>query len=122
MSMTTTTTTMSPGPPAAPAGAWARPIHDDHTRIIQMDEACRAAVSRPVQRMESEPLRRRWRPRTAFLLSLFPGLGHLYRGSARGGLVWIVITALAYIAWPPLGTACHVLCALHATAADPWGL
>lgn len=116
--MTTTSATRP-----APAGAWGRPIHDDHTRIIQMDEATRAEIARAIIRREPTPaLRPRWRPRTAFLLSLIPGLGHLYRGATGAGLLWFLITALAYVAWPPLGTACHILCAVHATAADPWGL
>jgi hypothetical protein len=62
---------------------------------------------------------KRWSRLAAFLLSIVPGLGHLYKGSLIGGLFWFVLVGVGYII-PPIGLGLHLLCALSAASGDPY--
>jgi hypothetical protein len=55
------------------------------------------------------------RPVIAFLLSIIPGLGHLYQGRARRGIAWFVGVAIAYNAGP-IGFLLHLICAISAAS------
>lgn len=48
-------------------------------------------------------------PNIAAVLSVIPGLGHLYLGQPFQGLLWFLMTAGAYLLWLP-GVVMHVLC------------
>ena len=56
-------------------------------------------------------------PGAAFLLSVVPGMGHVYAGRTARGLAWLVAVVLAYNSlFPALGLLLHFVCA--ATAAQ----
>ena len=55
------------------------------------------------------------RPLFAFLLSVVPGLGHIYQGHAMRGIVWFFGVAMAYGAGP-IGYLLHLICAVSAAS------
>src|SRR5580698_6119243 len=55
------------------------------------------------------------RPVIAFLLSIVPGLGHIYQGHARRGVGWFIGVAIAYNAGP-IGFLLHLICAASAAS------
>jgi len=55
------------------------------------------------------------RPVIAFLLSIIPGLGHIYQGRVRAGVAWFVGVAIAYGAGP-IGFLLHLICAVNAAS------
>jgi len=55
-----------------------------------------------------------WRPRTALLLSVVPGLGHWYRGTRLRGLAWFCAVMFFYMSSASLGFLMHVICAANA--------
>jgi hypothetical protein len=56
---------------------------------------------------------RDYNPATAALLSIIPGLGHLYRGRVGRGVLWFFVVALAY-GMGPIGYLIHFACAANA--------
>jgi hypothetical protein len=58
-----------------------------------------------------------WRPLTAFLLSVIPGLGQWYKGSAAKAFVWFVCVVFFYMSAPPIGLLLHAVCAGNAALA-----
>jgi hypothetical protein len=52
-------------------------------------------------------------PLTAAILSLLPGLGHLYTGRLLVGLLWFFAVSVAYLA-QPLGAMLHLVCIANA--------
>jgi hypothetical protein len=52
-------------------------------------------------------------PIVAFVLSVIPGLGQIYKGRVIRGVVWFCAVILAY-ALGPLGPILHFVCALNA--------
>ncbi len=56
-------------------------------------------------------------PGAAFVLSLIPGVGHLYAGRVGSGVGWLVATFVAYSSAPALGFFLHVICAAMAARA-----
>jgi len=57
------------------------------------------------------------RPVIAFLLSIIPGLGHIYQGRLSRGIGWFVGVAVAYSAGP-IGFLLHLVCAVSAASYD----
>ncbi len=55
-----------------------------------------------------------WRPMVALLLSVIPGLGHMYKNQRRAALVWFGVVALTYTMAASLGFLLHSICALNA--------
>jgi hypothetical protein len=53
-------------------------------------------------------------PVMAALLSVIPGLGHLYKGRVGAGVGWFFGVTFAYTANPALGLLLHVICASNA--------
>jgi hypothetical protein len=58
-----------------------------------------------------------WRPFTAFILSLVPGLGQFYKGRHSASIVWFLGVIFAYQAAPSLGLLLHLICAGNAAFA-----
>ncbi|HVA81951.1 MAG TPA: zinc ribbon domain-containing protein [Candidatus Binataceae bacterium] len=54
-----------------------------------------------------------FKPTVAFLLSIVPGLGQIYKGRPMRGAIWFFVVLFAY-ALGPLGLLMHVICALNA--------
>jgi hypothetical protein len=54
-----------------------------------------------------------WRPWTAFLLSVVPGLGHWYKGERMRGIYWFLGVLLLY-GIQPFGLMMHIICAGNA--------
>lgn len=55
-----------------------------------------------------------WRPAVAFVLSVVPGLGHLYKKQPGRGLLWFMFVIYMYATVLPLGWIIHVICAFNA--------
>jgi hypothetical protein len=55
-----------------------------------------------------------WKPGVAFVLSIVPGLGHLYKRQPWRGLLWFMFVVYMYVAVLPLGWIIHVICAFNA--------
>jgi hypothetical protein len=55
------------------------------------------------------------RPLVAFLLSVVPGLGHVYQGHVTRGIAWFFGVAIAYGAGP-IGYLLHLICAVSAAS------
>lgn len=70
---------------------------------------CGAPVA-GTQTFAGEP---RFNPIVAFVLSIIPGLGQIYKGRVMRGVVWFCAVILAY-ALGPLGPILHFICALNA--------
>ena len=51
----------------------------------------------------------------AFLLSIVPGLGHIYQGRVSRGVTWFFGVIIAYSAGP-IGYLLHLICALSAAS------
>ncbi len=54
------------------------------------------------------------RPVIAFVLSVVPGLGHVYQRHPWRGIGWFFGVMIAYGASPPLGFLLHLICAANA--------
>ena len=54
-----------------------------------------------------------WRPWTALLLSIVPGLGHWYKGQIFRGIIWFLVVGFFYLI-QPLGLMMHIICAGNA--------
>jgi TM2 domain-containing membrane protein YozV len=71
---------------------------------------CGAALTRV-------PLLRRdpgFNPTLALVLSIWPGLGHFYRGRFFRGVLWFFGVLAAYSTGPMLGILIHLICASNA--------
>ena len=53
-------------------------------------------------------------PITAALLSIIPGLGHVYKRQPGRGALWFFAVLIAYGTAPQLGVLLHVVCAINA--------
>src|SRR5579863_2490121 len=63
------------------------------------------------------PLLRRnhgFNPIFALVLSIVPGVGHIYRGKPFKGVMWFFGVSFAWLIAPPLGTLLHIICAANA--------
>lgn len=58
------------------------------------------------------------RPVIAFVLSVIPGLGHVYQGHPWRGIAWFFGILVAYTASQPLGFLLHLICAANAAVYD----
>jgi hypothetical protein len=56
-------------------------------------------------------------PIAALVMSLIPGLGHMYCGFVTNGIVWLVVTWMAYNFNSALGLFVHMFCAASAVNA-----
>lgn len=59
----------------------------------------------------------KWRPLTAFMLSIIPGLGQWYKGQPIRGLIWFLVVGLFYAGESPLAPILHLICAANAAFA-----
>lgn len=55
-----------------------------------------------------------WRPMVALMLSLIPGVGHIYKHQPRAALVWFIAVAATYSMATALGFILHAICAMNA--------
>lgn len=53
-------------------------------------------------------------PTVAFVLSIIPGLGHVYRRKPFRAVIWFFGVSAAYGMGPPLGILIHLVCAANA--------
>lgn len=53
-------------------------------------------------------------PVLALVLSIVPGVGHIYRGKLGRGILWFFGVSLAYGMGPPFGILIHMICAANA--------
>ena len=63
------------------------------------------------------PLLRRnhgFNPLIALVLSIVPGVGHIYRGMPFKGIMWFFGVGFAWLIAPPLATLLHIICAANA--------
>ena len=58
-----------------------------------------------------------WHPATALFLSVFPGLGHWYKGQPRRAIIWFLCVVFFYTTAPFVGVLLHVICAGNAALA-----
>lgn len=54
----------------------------------------------------------------ALVLSIVPGVGHIYRGKPFKAVLWFFGVSFAYLFGPPLGILIHIICAANAAFAD----
>jgi hypothetical protein len=54
-----------------------------------------------------------WRPWTALLLSVLPGLGQWYKGQRLRGVIWFLVV-LSFYGLQPVGLMLHIICACNA--------
>ena len=54
----------------------------------------------------------------ALVLSIVPGVGHIYRGKPFKGIMWFFFVSMAYGMGPALGVLIHIICAANAAFAD----
>jgi TM2 domain-containing membrane protein YozV len=59
----------------------------------------------------------KWRPLTAFVLSIIPGLGQWYKGQPIRGLIWFLVVGLFYGGASPFAPILHLICAANAAFA-----
>ena len=50
----------------------------------------------------------------ALVLSIVPGVGHIYRGKPMRGMLWFFGVSFAYTMGLPLGLLIHIICAANA--------
>ena len=55
-----------------------------------------------------------FKPVLAAVLSIVPGLGHIYKGRPARGVAWFFGVAFAYSVGFPFGLLLHLICALNA--------
>ena len=111
-------------PPPAPPGQ--RAAVDHATEIAtRAAAAAHEAVAALVKHPDPPPpIRLAGHPEPisrgiAAMASVIPGGGHLARRQIGLGLLWMIATAGAYVAFWPAGLALHAGCALHAAALLP---
>jgi hypothetical protein len=77
-------------------------------------KSCGAPISRfPLLRREHG-----FSPVLALVLSIVPGVGHIYRGKPFKGILWFFGVSFAYTVNPPLGVVIHMICAANAAFSD----
>ena len=54
------------------------------------------------------------RARVAMVLSIVPGLGHLYKGQWLRGFLWFIFVTAFYSSNPLLGFLLHLICVINA--------
>ena len=54
----------------------------------------------------------------ALVLSIVPGVGHIYRGKPFKGVFWFFFVSLAYGLSAPFGFLIHLICAANAAFSD----
>jgi len=57
-------------------------------------------------------------PVLALILSIVPGVGHIYRGKPFKGIMWFFFVSIAYGMGPPFGILIHIICAANAAFSD----
>ena len=57
-------------------------------------------------------------PLLALVLSIVPGVGHLYRGKPFKGILWFFGVSFAYGLLAPFGVLIHMICAANAAFSD----
>jgi hypothetical protein len=73
-------------------------------------KSCGAPVTRfPLLRRNSG-----FNPVLALMLSIVPGVGHIYRGRPFKGIMWFFFVSIAYGMGPPFGILIHLICAANA--------
>ena len=54
----------------------------------------------------------------ALVLSIVPGVGHIYRGKPFKGFLWFCFVSFAYATSTPFGILIHTICAANAAFSD----
>lgn len=54
----------------------------------------------------------------ALVLSIVPGVGHIYRGRPFKGVMWFFFVSIAYGMGTALGILIHIICAANAAFSD----
>ncbi len=54
----------------------------------------------------------------ALVLSIVPGVGHIYRGKPFKGIMWFFGVSFAYNVAPPFGFLIWIICAANAAFSD----
>ena len=73
-------------------------------------KACGAALTYPLIRRDPG-----FNPIVALVLSIVPGVGHIYRGKLFKGVIWFFGVSFAYTAGGPvMGALVHFICAANA--------
>ena len=73
-------------------------------------KSCGAPITRfPLERRDAG-----YSPLLALVLSIVPGVGHIYRGKPGKGILWFFGVSFAYGLGPPLGILVHIICAANA--------
>ena len=73
-------------------------------------KSCGAPVTRfPLLRKDAG-----YSPLLALVLSIVPGVGHIYRGKPGKGILWFFGVSFAYGMGPALGIMIHLICAANA--------
>ncbi len=57
-------------------------------------------------------------PVLALVLSIVPGVGHIYRGRPFKGILWFFGVSMAYEMGAPFGVLIHLICAANAAFSD----
>jgi hypothetical protein len=84
-----------------------QPIVVDDARFCK---SCGAALTYPLIRRDPG-----FSPIVALVLSIVPGVGHIYRGKLFKGVMWFFGVSLAWTAGGPgLGILVHIICAANA--------
>jgi TM2 domain-containing membrane protein YozV len=82
--------------------------------IVVADASFCKSCGAPLTRF---PLLRRdpgFNPIMALVLSIIPGVGHIYRGKPFRGVMWFFGVSFAWAIAPPLGILIHLICAANA--------
>ncbi len=57
-------------------------------------------------------------PVLALVLSIVPGVGHIYRGKPFKGIMWFFFVSIAYGMGATFGILIHIICAANAAFSD----
>jgi hypothetical protein len=81
--------------------------------VVPQASFCKSCGA-PVTRFSLLPRGRGFNPLLALLLSIVPGVGHIYRGKPFRGIMWFFGVSMAYAMGPPFGILIHIICAGNA--------
>jgi hypothetical protein len=86
--------------------------------LVVADASFCKSCGAPVTRFPLLRRRAGFSPILALVLSIVPGVGHIYRGKPFKGILWFFGVWLAYLSGPPLGILVHIICAANAAFSD----
>jgi len=86
--------------------------------IVVADATFCKSCGAPISRLATIRRDRGYSPVLALVLSIVPGVGHIYRGKPFKGILWFFFVSIAYGLGPPLGIVIHLICAANAAFSD----